>query len=520
LHRRIAVAAPVFAGRRALTARRRGAKEAVVLTQVLNRQFVLDQVGEVRQQLASGAADGLEVPEVSRRRAAPEMAAAVERELEGEEPPRPDEVAEALDLLQEAVYHERLEPSGQPGFTLPPPERRGEEPAPIDDTAFLSRDPVISNFQAALELYYEQEPELALDEAEERRGGGEEVAVSDRSIAGLPARRESDGRRVFEQFSTTDPRWVSSAFAMGIRRMRKRHPFNPRPAPPAPLAEDARVVLVGDWGSGLPRARRVAERIRADVAAARRDGRQVHVVHLGDVYYSGWRYEYERRFLRWWPVAEGEAGVSSWTLNGNHDMYAGGHAYYGTALADPRFAGHRDGDGHTTSFFSLENPHWTILGLDTAWEDHGLEGPQAEWALERLAAGPGKGLLLSHHQIRSAKERVPANNPLRAKSRPVLDSGRVAAWFWGHEHRAVAYEPIPGLRYPRCIGHGGVPVYAGKGEDDPLPPGVVWEHRKSFRHGLETWALFGHAVLDLHGPEIDVAYYDEHGGEGYRETLR
>jgi hypothetical protein len=414
-----------------------------------------------------------------------------------------------------------MEPSGQPGFTLPPPERRGDEPAPIDDVSFLSRDPVLSNLQSALDLYYAQEPETEVEEPEKRRGGfQEDVAVSDRGLAGVPSVRHDDGRRLFDKFSVTDPRWVSSVFAMGVRRMRKRHAFNPEPAPPAPLADDARLVLVGDWGSGVPRARKVAERMAEEVAAARADGRQVHVIHLGDVYYSGWRYEYADRFLRWWPVEPGQAGeVASWNLNGNHDMYSGGHAFYDVALADPRFAGQRDAAGRTTSFFSLENRHWTFLGLDTAWEDHGLAGAQADWALERLAANPGKGVLLSHHQVASAWERVPADNLLRVKSRPILDSGRVRAWFWGHEHRAAAYQPMAGLVYPRCVGHGGVPVYAGAKPEDPLPPGVVWEHREAFTKGFERWARFGYAVLDLDGPRIEATYRDEDGKEGFRETV-
>ena len=37
------------------------------------------------------------------------------------------------------------------------------------------------------------------------------------------------------------------------------------------------------------------------------DGRQVHAIHLGDVYYSGFAREYKNRFLRYWPVREDEA---------------------------------------------------------------------------------------------------------------------------------------------------------------------------------------------------------------------
>eukprot|EP00932_Pfiesteria_piscicida_P006713 SRR837773.16668.p2 GENE.SRR837773.16668~~SRR837773.16668.p2 ORF type:complete len:161 (+),score=50.04 SRR837773.16668:133-615(+) len=34
----------------------------------------------------------------------------------------------------------------------------------------------------------------------------------------------------------------------------------------------------------------------------------------------------------------------------------------------------------------------------------------------------------------------------------------VAAWFWGHEHASVAFEPYAGLRRGRCAGNGAVPV--------------------------------------------------------------
>jgi len=78
----------------------------------------------------------------------------------------------------------------------------------------------------------------------------------------------------------------------------------------------------------------------------------------------------------------------------------------------------------------------------------------------------------------------------------------------GVEHRCVVYEPQQHIRFARCIGHGGVPVYAEHG----ARPGVRWYLQKSFQQGLEEWALQGFAVLDFDGPKVDVDYFDEFGG--------
>ena len=62
-----------------------------------------------------------------------------------------------------------------------------------------------------------------------------------------------------------------------------------------------------------------------------------------------------------WPVtaAQARAGVTSWSLNGNHDMYGGGFGYFETLLADPRFVTQRsalypDRDVHGNIAFGLE----------------------------------------------------------------------------------------------------------------------------------------------------------------------
>ena len=187
---------------------------------------------------------------------------------------------------------------------------------------------------------------------------------------------------------------------MGIRKFRKRRAFNITPPPSIKIDGQARVILVGDWGSGLPRAQKVAKAIRVYVEQNLDAQRDVHVVHLGDVYYSGWDYEYEKRFLPYWPVHPGEANkVGSWCINGNHDMFSGGFAYFDTLLKDPRFANQRQ-----ASFFHLYNDDWQILGLDTAWDDNGLKDPQADFVNHSLKDCKQKAIALSHHQFFSAYE--------------------------------------------------------------------------------------------------------------------
>src|SRR5205807_4303852 len=104
---------------------------------------------------------------------------------------------------------------------------------------------------------------------------------------------------------------------------------------------------------------------------------------------SGLPEEVERHVLALWPVTVEEArgGVSSWSLNGNHDMYGGGFGYFDALLADERFAAQRSPDGKPTSFFRLTSPSWEFVALDTSWDENVLamghvgvlQDPQADF---------------------------------------------------------------------------------------------------------------------------------------------
>jgi 3',5'-cyclic AMP phosphodiesterase CpdA len=470
---------------------------------VLNRDFVLDQMDLVCAELERGT------PEERRSTSLP---------FDHRQPV----YTAAASQLRDAQRREMLSSSGQPGYEDATSERRNDPVAPLDDHAFVSRDPLVCLLQTALEEFFETQRSDLISEAppfdDDRRGPDDDVVVTDVALANCPPTRSPDGdRRVFGAFSETDPKWLASWMAEGIRLFNGKHAFQDAPATPFTIADKCRVICIGDWGSGLPRAQKVASEIRKVLDDGKQKGLQQHVIHLGDVYYSGWRREYENRFLASWPVRLDESReITSWSLNGNHDMYSGGHAYFDFLLADPRFA-HQEG----SSYFSISNANWDILGLDTAYEDAALYGPQRDWVRRILGQSKKKSMLLSHHQLFSAYEGGSAL--LGEALRDILGGPKaIDVWFWGHEHRCVFYRPHQNVRNARLIGHGGVPVYMLHRNEAPYPEPAYYEYREylSKSLGLEHFALFGFAVLEFDGPVLRVRYIDENGRQHAEETIQ
>jgi hypothetical protein len=427
------------------------------------------------------------------------------------------DLKETAQLIEEAIKNEKF---AGPAAVIDS-QRRGDG---IDERnqAFISGDPVMSNIQSALEFYFDDPGSMEnasplrpfVDKQRgDRRGYVEMPIVTDRKLIGIPTPSHGK-RRVFDKFSVSDPGWVSSLVAMGIARFKKPHPFNSEPAPTVVVGDICRLIVVGDWGSGIPRAQRNALEMRKHVEASLAEGAECHVVHLGDVYYSGWEYEYRDRFLPYWPVKPEEHDrVGSWCLNGNHDMYSGGFGYFDYLLGDPRFARQSK-----SSFFRLANNHWQLLGLDTAWDDNGLKDPQSDWVTAMTMADGLKTVLLSHHQLFSSRESGEnVGKVLRAKLGRVLEAGKIDAALWGHEHRCMLFEPHENVRYGRLIGHGGVPVYADKGA--LLAPASFQDMDFITSKLGEHWAYMGFAVLDFDGPSVGVRYFNENGRLDKKEVL-
>jgi hypothetical protein len=380
---------------------------------------------------------------------------------------------------------------------------------------FLSRDPAVSLLQTSLE-----------DELRKEQGAvhtGERHGLLGHIVGAFESILHP------ERFGPHDPGWVTRIGAATLDRLAKgNHPFNATPAEYAIDDDHARVVIVGDWGSGLERAREVAKHMAQAVAEAPNGA---HVIHLGDVYYSGDPVEYRRRMLAdgLWPVtpAQASAGVTSWSLNGNHDMYSGGYGYFDTLLrGDERFARQRSPDGEGTSFFRLRTPSWDIVGLDTSWDAEvlslGQKGvlhdPQAA-VLKRWADESDKPLmLLSHHQLVSSYDLSDLGTTLPFKLRELLGAKRVKAWLWGHEHRCMGFNDVRGVEYMRCIGHGGIPVPAVE-DRKPIPAPGAWQLTGMFEENGGLWNRFGFAVLDFDGTRVRVSYRDDSGAEVRAEAF-
>jgi len=104
----------------------------------------------------------------------------------------------------------------------------------------------------------------------------------------------------------------------------------PFPVAPAgavihPLQSACTIAIAGDWGTGDEASRRIATEIDKLQAT--------YTIHLGDVLLLGHRSRGDGPS----PSALARGTIASFTLNSNHEMYSGGHGYFGVALTSEVF---------------------------------------------------------------------------------------------------------------------------------------------------------------------------------------
>jgi hypothetical protein len=322
------------------------------------------------------------------------------------------------------------------------------------------------------------------------------------------------------QFDDHDiPGWMGSFFTWwrGI----KKHPWLPAPSEPERCSDTLRVGVLGDWGTGLYGAPACAASLKNDAI-----GFQMFL-HLGDIYYSGTEEEVADRFLALWPRCP---GVICRALNGNHEMYTGGHAYFEQVL--PKF-------GQSSSCFALQNDHWLLVGVDTAFQEHDLAEDQGAW-LGRLIGAAGdqrKVVLFSHHQPYSLLD---GQGPKLVKRLAgLLADRRIFAWYWGHEHRCVLYDPHPiwGV-HGRCVGHSGYPYFRDNVQGVPrvggsdafgwyrlhsrnlIPGGVLLNGPNAYLPGqAKKYGCQGYATLEFHGPHLTETFHAPEGTKVFSQQL-
>jgi predicted phosphodiesterase len=316
------------------------------------------------------------------------------------------------------------------------------------------------------------------------------------------------------QFGTCDARWsecisefVKNSVA-GAAIPYRRHTNLSDFVIEGALGDSSRVAIVGDWGTGDATAKLLLRQIaqkQPDV-----------VIHLGDVYYSGTDHEFQNYFysiwqemfglplVKWGGKQNGLTKPATFTLVGNHDMYAGGQPYYTTI----------DMLGQPASYFCLRNKNWQFIAMDTGLHDHNptamsvtfLEDTEVAWIKDKIQTADGrKTVLLSHHQLFTTFEDIGGqkiNPKLEAQLHDILP--QVTVWYWGHEHDFVIYPKFLNV-LGRCIGHGAVPVgFDQVGTADPKVP------FENFRLSADTdGGLFqhGYAIMELTDASATVKHY-------------
>jgi hypothetical protein len=333
------------------------------------------------------------------------------------------------------------------------------------------------------------------------------------ALQSLLAKKAADARQLEEtpsgipqaRFDNGDIlNWIRTGLVSLFRRKFDwvQAPGDPDPLP-RPNSDNLRVAVFGDWGTGMYGAPVIADSIEKD------PGVFDMVLHLGDVYYSGQPDEVRKQLVEAFPYRPDAIHRS---LNGNHEMYSGGEAYI-DSIRQPKFS-------QRASYFYVETGDWLLAGLDTAYEDHSLTDDQVSW-LSAIVAGAGqrKVILFSHHQPFSLLDQQ--GPKLVEKLRPILASGRIFAWYWGHEHRCVLYDRHPqwGLQ-GRCVGHGGFPYY--RDNLGARNGGVTWRRMEANENAP------GAEILDGPNPYVkeNPSKYGPHGyvtlvlqGAELRETV-
>jgi hypothetical protein len=284
--------------------------------------------------------------------------------------------------------------------------------------------------------------------------------------------------------------------------------------------------MAGDWATGTREAEAVIE------SMAPRESPPDYTIHMGDVYYVGDEASIQETCLGkaspnngFTPVAWRRGRLGSFALNGNHEMYASGEAYFSTFLPTLGIVENGTPAGQRVSYFCLENKHWRVIGLDTGYYSRGLpflwilagifpfllpgcklHDDILKWLRNevRLQDDRDRGLiLLTHHQYCSEFE----EHYTKAAKQLAEFIGRPVLWFWGHEHRLAIYH-LQGSEkiqaHGRCIGHGGMPVQR---RDPRNPEQLIYFDNRVYAED-DNFGWNGYVTLEFDGPQLCVRYFD------------
>ena len=460
-----------------------------------------------------------------------------------------DRVIEAMDDALARAKNDKKHPQGAP---------------------YIPRDPVTCGLQAGLTRIslehglVEANPHAAETGPSRRsliRGQGPPSPAIDATPALRLRKKVRDGVKARQALGGTrapfiegeDPLYALDGFKAKFGSLfTRRRAFNSRPARTASTDKSLTLFVFGDWGTGLGPATEVTKRIGEQLRTSEGD-RQLHVIHLGDVYYVGESDEYAERVLPYWPEpAVRSKVIGSWSLNGNHDMYSGGHGYFDAFLRqDFMLRWHGDERGEPSSFFLIEDRDWQVFGLDTSWnlpslgsaifgeptlKDYGgqnglLTREQVKWMAGQRNLAKGC-ILLTHHQPAASRtsESQHADDAVA-----MLKSARIYslidAWIWGHEHRCVVFKPRAERMTRRlkdapdfcaCLGNAGVPVTQKNFEANSRILDVLWEEDRldgGPRYEGQRVLPFGFGRIDTRPGAFTFRIFDHTGQQRYEQEV-
>jgi calcineurin-like phosphoesterase family protein len=302
------------------------------------------------------------------------------------------------------------------------------------------------------------------------------------------------------------------------------------------VPDSLRINMTGDWGTGSEEAQMVAEQMaRWDQAShAQNSDPPDFTIHLGDIYYVGDGREVEENCLGGYGakatrqpndcVTWRHGRLGSFALQGNHEMYANGIAYFTEFLPTLGMIGaNGKPQGQGASFFCLENRNWRIVGIDTGYNsvtkrrilrliNHGdcsLEDALLDWLrnVVRPGSSPKATVILSHQQYFSAFEKEEYPLPAR-QLEEFFDSPVI--WFWAHEHRCAGYSRYGSAKlkaYGRCIGHGGMPIeFTEMRKNDAAQALLFHDGRRNPLYADDNLGYNGFAQLEFTGRDLTVRY--------------
>jgi hypothetical protein len=305
--------------------------------------------------------------------------------------------------------------------------------------------------------------------------------------------------------------------------------------------DDATIAVIGDWGTGMNDAlvliEQIAHNFKPDV-----------LLHLGDIYYSGLPSECKSHFTdlidKAWP--DGGAKPLVFTLDGNHDRYAGSNGGYYDLIKNLNRAA---GKPQPNSYFAIRNNFWQFVAMDTSFYDSDpgataagtsvtrLVDQEIPWHLDKITnhganvdktanpSGARGTVLLSHHQLYSftgigknaSGAQMAVNQNLVNAFAPVFSL--IDLWLWGHEHALCIFEPYsngPGQPLPkgRCVGASAVPMYLAQKPVAPanlvVPAGVDGPPRiidGTMLGDNGTVFNYCYAMIHVAGPKLTIDYY-------------